>query len=181
MLYILILTQFLWAQEPQLQGRWVQSCENGNIREELFSQDYVTLTESSFLDLQCQRPFMTFINEGTYQASQGKMDFIFKKVKITLHDAAAIADFNQRAVCGFTDWTLDTPQETTGLTCKMFEGWSPLRSPRVGEMRFGIYKIEENKEGDRLFFGRLTKDHDALSPERRPSLLDPRYYVKQGL
>ncbi|MNL66247.1 hypothetical protein D3C87_1906810 [compost metagenome] len=63
----------------------------------------------------------------------------------------------------------------------MFEDWSALKSPKVGDMRFGIYKIEENKEGDRLFFGRLTKDRDALSPERRPYLIDPRYYVKQEL
>ncbi|MNY70628.1 hypothetical protein D3C86_2088020 [compost metagenome] len=88
-------------------------------------------------------------------------------------------DFNTRQVCGFTDWALDTPKDITGMTCKLFEDWSALKAPREGEMRFGTYKIEQNKEGDRLFFGRLTKDRDALSPEKRPHLLDPRYYIRQ--
>lgn len=178
MLLFLILSHFSWSQDPLLQGHWIQNCEQSSIREEVITADTATLREHSFMDSDCRLPYLTFESSGALKASEGKMEFTFKKVSIRVHDSATLEDFKRRQVCRSELWQQGVAHEITGLQCQFFPGWTTLTAPRKGDMRYGIYLIEKKKEGDRLYLGRLTKDHDALSPETRPQQLDPRYYIR---
>lgn len=176
MLGALVFGSFMAVTLPQeIEGRWVQPCQNKAVREEVLQNNTATLTESYYLDTTCAQPLLTFRNEGGLQAQDGKMDFSFTRVTIALHSQAFVEDFNDRAVCGYQNWIAGLERDITGLTCALFNPNKPAQSPKVGDMRYGIYKVEENK----LYFGQLTLQHDALSPEKRPITFDPRFYTKQ--
>ena len=175
MLIFLILNQFLWAQAPSLEGRWVQPCQNKVVREELFQGPSVALTEFYFSDGACTTPLLTFRNQGGFQADSGLIDFSFEQVFIGVYHEAIIADFNDRKVCGFNDWSAGNEKLVSGLKCEIYGPGAGIQVPPPGQKRYGIYKII----GDLLYFGRLTLEYDALSPEKRPTDFDTRYYVRQ--
>lgn len=174
MLLILILNHFLWAKTTALEGRWLQACQNQVARTEHFQDHNVTLTESYYYDSECLKPLMMIKSDGEFSTTEGTIDFTFQQITLTASDMMIINDFNARAVCGFTDWQMDQPKPITGLQCALVAGAKPIPISDAGSKRFGIYKIE----GDLLYFGRLEKDHDALSPETRPIAFDPRFYKK---
>lgn len=158
-----------------LQGLWRQECASRNTRTEHFHRSIVTLSESFFTDDQCRSPFIVFINEGIFTLPQaGYMDFEFTSVRLLLKNPQLVEDFNQRQVCGFSDWQLDNEKEISGRHCEIFTIGSPHRIPSVGDTRYGIYHLQD----DQLLFGRLTRGQNALTPEKRPTNFDPRPYRK---
>jgi hypothetical protein len=159
----------------ELEGRWVQHCQNKAVREEVLQNNSATLTENYYLDSNCSEPLLTFRNEGGLVAQDGKMDFSFTRVTIALHSQAFVEDFNERAVCGYQNWIAGWERDITGMTCALFNSSKPAQSPNVGDMRYGVYKVE----GEKLFFGQLTLQHNALTPEKRPITFDPRFYLHQ--
>ena len=176
MIGALVFGSFMAVTLPQeIVGRWVQPCQNKAIREEVLRDNTATLTEDYYLDTACRERLLTFRNEGGLQAQDGKMDFSFTRVVIALHSQAFVEDFNDRAVCGYQNWIAGLERDITGMTCALFNPAKPAPSPKAGDMRYGIYKVEENK----LYFGQLTLQHDALTPEKRPITFDPRFYTKQ--
>lgn len=175
MLLILILSQFIWAQDPQLQGVWGQSCLNQASRQENFSDTTVTLTESYFADKSCAHRHLAFSSSGAFTASAGIIDFAFSQISITLHDALYVKDFNQRKVCAIDHWQLGKVQDVTGKFCELFGPGIGLQIPPSGQMRYGIYKIEK----DRLYFGRLSTEYDSSHPTKRPKEFDGRYFTRQ--
>jgi hypothetical protein len=180
MLIFLILSQFLWAG-TSLEGPWKQPCANLTVREEAFQGPSVTLLEQYFQNATCTQPFLSFENRGHYALpAVGQMDFTFEHVFLTPQADAIVNDLNSRQVCGFTDWALNKTVEITGLRCALFAQGQVQQIPKAGDQRFGIYQVEEKKEGDLLYFGRLTHEQDALSPEKRPQELDPRGYVREN-
>lgn len=177
MLSALVFGSFMAVSLPQeLVGRWVQPCQNKAIREEVLENNTAVLTENYYVDAACTEPLLTFKNEGGLVAADGKMDFSFTKVSLALHSVALVEDFNERAVCGYQNWIAGLERDITGMSCALFNPNKPGRSPKVGDMRYGIYKVEEN----RLFFGQLTMQNNAMTPETRPTTFDPRFYIKQG-
>ncbi|MNK99835.1 hypothetical protein D3C87_1202510 [compost metagenome] len=163
------------ALPQELEGRWVQPCQNKAVREEVLQNNTAALTENYYLDAACSEPLLTFRNEGGLQAQDGKMDFAFTRVTIALHSSALVDDFNDRAVCGYQNWIAGLERDITGMTCALFNPNKPAASPQVGDMRYGIYKVEDN----RLYFGQLTLQHNAMTPEKRPITFDPRFYIRQ--
>lgn len=159
----------------ELVGRWIQPCQNKAVREEVLENNIAALTENYFVDAVCTEPLLTFRNEGGLVAQDGKMDFSFTRVTLALHSQALVEDFNDRAVCGYQNWIAGWERDITGMTCALFNPNKPAQSPKVGDMRYGIYKVEDNK----LFFGQLTLQNNAMTPETRPVTFDPRFYIKQ--
>lgn len=158
-----------------LTGRWFKACEGGSVKTEDFALTKVALNEMFFLDRDCQRPSMIFISEGSYVLpSNGVIDFKFSAVKIRLMSESAVNDFNVRKVCGFLDWKLATDKEISGRPCEIFFVGLPQRIPAVGEMRYGIYQLD----GNRLSLGKLTRDSNGTTPEKRPTELNPRFYTR---
>jgi hypothetical protein len=159
----------------RLQGRWYQACTTGAVRTEDFQGSRVTLSEIFFLDRDCVRPSVVFLNHGTFVLpGQDAMDFQFSSVGVRLMHEVAVTDYNRRAVCGLKDWVLGVEKEISGRSCEIFAIGFPQKIPTVGEMRFGLYHLD----GDRLSFGKLGRDKNATTPEKRPAELDPRFYTK---
>jgi len=183
-LSLLILGQSVFAQSTSisgdldlLQGPWLQPCAARNIRTESFQGNQVRLSESFYNDDLCQSGLISFISQGTFTLPQvGQMDFQFTAMSLVLKHPHFVADFNQRQVCGFSDWQLEVEKEISGRLCEIFG--SPQRIPAVGDKRYGIYHLN----GDQLLFGKLSREQNAMSPEKRPTNFDPRPYIRsEGL
>lgn len=160
-----------------LQGLWAQPCTNGTLRTERFSGSMVILNENFFSDRDCRKPAAVFINEGIFVLPQpGFIDFQFTSVRLRLLTEVAINDFNKRRVCGLDSWKLGEEKDVTGRSCEMFVIGFPQRIPTAGEMRYGIYRLDKNL--GQLAFGKLSKERNATTPDKRPEEFDPRYYQK---
>lgn len=166
----------LTPQPPEnLAGRWFKNCEGGSVKIEDFTPSEVTLNEIFFLDSKCTRPSLVFVSEGPYIIpAKGIIDFQFSSVRIRLMSEIAVNDFNTRKVCGFSDWKWSEDKEISGRPCEIFFVGLPQRVPAAGEMRYGIYLLE----GNRLSLGKMTREQNATSPEKRPTELQPRAYTK---
>jgi hypothetical protein len=160
-----------------LQGRWAQPCANGSLRTEFFEGSHVTLNEMYFSDKDCRQPSAVFSNRGLFQLPQsGHIDFQFEAVTLRLLTEVAVNDFNKRMVCGIDSWQVGQEKDVTGRSCEIFVIGLPHRIPTAGEMRYGIYHLDQALA--RLAFGKLSKEKNATTPDKRPEVLDPRYYQK---
>lgn len=162
------------AQSP-FQGNWVRPCMNGVIQTQSFLKAVSISSDRYFQDGNCRKPFMSFVNEGTYTLGPGIIDFYFRNVWVTVHANQWVQDYNARSVCGLQNWQTGKPQKITGLRCAFFQPHKQVVVPRASEGRFGIWKIENGQ----LFFGLLEKDLPGTAPEKRPRLWDPRVYLRQ--
>jgi hypothetical protein len=161
------------GDQDLFQGLWRQECASRNIRTEDFQGAQVSLSESFYSDDLCLGGSLSFISRGTYTLPRaGQMDFEFTGMGLVLRDSRFVEDFNQRQVCGFSDWQLEVEKEISGRTCEIFG--SPQRIPAVGDKRYGIYQLK----ADQLLFGKLSREQNAMSPEKRPTNFDPRPYIR---
>ncbi len=173
MLPILILSPFFIASgASSLEGLWQQDCQQGHRKTEQFHLNQSTLREDSFKETNCQSPLLRFESQGFFITAGKNIDFQFSEVGLTLEDQDIVADFNQRQVCGEKNWTLGQAENITGKKCELFGTGSEIQIPQKGDRRYGIFKVEEKK----LSFGKLDKNHSALSPETRPVQWDPETY-----
>lgn len=177
----LIIMHKLYAHE--LEGLWIQPCAAQFQRIESIAGNQVKLTETSYSDPLCTNEQLSIINSGLiFFGEAPQIDFTFSQVEIELKTSSALTYFNNQAMCGLSDWKINTPKTITGLRCDLFNSGHPVQIPSFGEKRFGIYKLEElNEIGEkRLYFGQLTQEKDARTEARRPILFDPRYYIKMN-
>jgi len=179
MIFSLLLPIFSFA----LSGNYVQSCNSGLIRSESFSGAEVIFSEAVHYDRQCAAPSFTMRSYGSYSLGKAveepsgasEIDFIFIKLTITPDSAELAAAYRAHKVCGHSGWSESVENEVTGQACDFFLNGSPVRAPGSGEVRYGIFQLV----GDSLFFGALTPERNASSPDRRPLRLDPRPFVRQ--
>jgi hypothetical protein len=162
------------AESPELKitlGRWRQSCLHRNMNEEFFAASEVRYSETYFSDDQCQQPLISFISQGPYQTRQNKIDFAFSTSEVVIFSAQISQGFNQRAVCGWSNWTTGS-RSILDQMCDFFNLGRNFPTPKRAQQKFGIYKIENSL----LFFGQLTSDTDGSSDARRPIQFNPRSY-----
>ncbi|MFN8846786.1 MAG: hypothetical protein ACK5W9_08045 [Bdellovibrionales bacterium] len=164
----------LLAALISLNGVWVRPCQQNNIQIQFFETQKNYTDEIFFEDQNCQKPLMSFSNEGVYTLKPNHIDYQFESVAITIYSKPMLDDFNKRRVCGFTNWQMNSPKMVTGLKCGLFTS-REIQIPKKGEPRFGIWQLREGK----LYFGKLTPSHPALTPETRPIEWDERPYFKQ--
>jgi hypothetical protein len=164
------------TEQERLQGRWFQACSHGALKTEFFQGDKVTLTEMFFLKEDCSQPSVIFVNQGTYILSNGNLiDFQFTSIRLRLMNEIAVNDFNRRRVCDLANWTLGLEKEISGRSCEIIMVGLPQKIPTVGEMRYGIYRLQDPIH---LSFGKLSRQKNATTPEKRPTDYDPRFYTK---
>jgi hypothetical protein len=157
-----------------LNAVWVRPCQNNNIQIQYFESLKNYTDEIFFEDKSCQKPLMSFSNEGLYVLRPNQIDYQFESVAITLYSKSMQDDFNSRRVCGHSSWQINSPKVVTGLKCSLFTS-REMQIPQKGEPRFGIWQLKDGK----LYFGKLTPSHPATSPETRPIEWDERAYFKQ--
>jgi hypothetical protein len=191
--------------DTTLDGLWLQSCSSAFARLERFSSSHAELIETSFTDRFCTSPQLSIISSGSIHLGgtailpegASKIDFIFEKVEITVQSPRTLAFFNDKHLCGFTDWQLNAPKEVTGLSCDFFDNNQPFMIPVKGEKRYGIYQLKTDSRPsstkssqsntndsiheDQLYFGKLTPEENAKTESTRPTTLDSRFYVRTSL
>lgn len=164
-----------YAQTP-LEGIWLRPCLNkGAAHIQIFTGLKNRADDLFYEDLNCTVPAMTFINIGHFKIQDQQIDYEFESVSIVLYTDRLVKSYNDRAVCGKSDWEKNSITVITGLRCALFQENYFVQVPKAGDKRFGIWKIEE----DSLFFGALSQQENGSTPEKRPTAFDLRPYFKQ--
>lgn len=164
--------------ERNLQGSWAMKCDRGLHKQHQFNGNQSITTEFFHQDQECLKESFRFKTTGLYELSLENpdwMNFKYQQIELTVFVSAVVADFNDRVVCGLTNWKVGEPQVITGLPCALFNYNKPTQIPKAGEQKFGIYKIENNK----LFFGQLTKETDGSTEQKRPKMFSPEAFEKE--
>lgn len=166
---ILILT--LLSTAPLLaqisNGEWQTQCLTGAIRKQNYINNKVSTLEYFYRDRNCQSLSLVFETSGfVYYPEQNPLyiDFTYAQIKISLHNSELVDDFNTRRVCGLHTWVLAQAQDITGLKCALFNVDNESPIPRAGDIRYGLYLIQDSK----LYYGRNTVSLDGSTPQKRP-------------
>lgn len=162
------------ARASSLEGEWRRPCENGVLRSELFAGAQVRFSERFHGDRACAHAMFELLMDGSFATRSGEMDFLSTHSWARPLDQGLARRWSEQAVCGRSDWAAGVALEVTALSCDFFLLGTPMRVPPQGLARYGIWKIED----DRLYFGLVTRELDASSPERRPREWDPRFYLR---
>ena len=151
-------------------GAWSTGCKNGSIKEQIYQAQEVHSSEKFFQDKGCNDLSFEFITTGTVQFAESQVfvDFSYVSIWLSLSKNLLVEDFKQRKVCGISDWQISDPREISGKNCAMFNYNKETPVPRAGDIRFGIYKTEEN----RLYYGQMTQIYDSTTPAKRPVLIN---------
>lgn len=161
------------------EGTWVSTCQDGLSKLQIITEGTHSQTIEQFhQDRLCQRPSFVFITSGTLyfpNENSNLIDFTYTDIQLIVHVDEVIRDFNEREVCGLSNWKKSVPQTITGLNCALFNIHKPTTIPQAGGTKFGIYKLEN----DTLFYGRLSKENDSSTPEKRPTDYEFKGYKKQ--
>lgn len=153
-------------------GLWRTTCQAGLFKEQiLLDNRQIILTEHFHQDANCKDISFRFQTSGDISYAidyPHYIDFVYSDIELTLFKQIVVDNFNQRKVCGLDNWKIAEPQTITGLKCAMFNLHKETQIPRRLDRKYGIFSIENNK----LFYGKLTQNHDGSSPEKRPQQLD---------
>jgi hypothetical protein len=164
-------------------GIWVMDCQRGLKKKQVYeSNNRVSTTEFFHKDVSCQDEFFRFQTIGTVSYNDKNpsfIDFNYEDIYLSIFKQNLIDDFNIRKVCGLTNWTMGGAQKITGLKCAIFNFDEETQIPRVGDQKFGIFSLSD----DKLFYGKNSINKDGSSPEKRPTQLDPTkaYILKNSL
>lgn len=166
-------------------GRYVQACQDGYHREEIFAADEAVYVERNFADSACASLSLEVRSYGRVEyvgqlekpADANGIDFEFTRVTLTPKTQWVADLYRERTVCGIDSWALDREEEITGRFCDFYGLGRFSAVPQAGDHRYGIYRLD--KEGS-VYFGRLEPWSDGTSPERRPRAWDPAPYRRMN-
>ncbi|MEQ1721977.1 MAG: hypothetical protein ABL930_02295 [Pseudobdellovibrio sp.] len=145
------------------------SCQQGLKKEQIYEpNNRVSTTEFFHQDALCNDESFRFQTIGTiqYNGEDSRfIDFTYERINLSVFKQNVIDDFNKRKVCGFNDWKVSVPQNITGLKCAIFNYTKETQIPKHGDMKYGIYLVEEN----RLYYGQPSQILDGSTPSKRPT------------
>lgn len=98
-----------------------------------------------------------------------KIDMTLVKILITIFDPIYVAQNNQSAYCGYTDWLVGVPKDVTGMSC------SGVNNPIAGTKLYGLYLIE----GSKLYMHLKDIEHSGTSDATRPVKITDKGLIKQ--
>jgi hypothetical protein len=136
----------------------------------------VVVTADVYRELDCKAPNYTMTVTADYKlgADAGGLtpiDYTLHTIKITYKDAFDIADINDAAFCGFSDWAVGVAKDVSGKVC--FDDDPAL--PKDGDKLFDVAQLDAGK----LYFGLAAQragikpgPHDGSTAEKRPVAVD---------
>jgi hypothetical protein len=118
----------------------------------------------------CTDILLTMIWNTTVVESEGNsdvpgakhLDYTIASTQYIARHQEVVDNFNNNALCGFSDWKIGVPKEVAGN--------EPCEEAARGVVFYDIFKIYENTPIMR--FGRYEGNFDGTTPERRPIELD---------
>lgn len=177
-LLVLIVSLPLISAAQITSGLWSTGCQNGLKKEQIYGRNNrVITTESFFQDKNCTDESFRFQTIGfvsyyttpeNSSAPESFIDFLYEEIYLTVFKQNVISDFNSRKVCGYSDWATTQAQNITGLKCAIFNLNRPTKIPSAGETKYGIYL----SNGGKLYYGQLSQELNATSPEKRPNQIN---------
>ncbi len=178
---VIMIFSFFWMSLLHAQintGIWIMNCQKGLKKEQIYEpNNRVSTTEFFHQDANCNNESFRFQTIGTVlfnDKNANFIDFTYEDIYLSVFKQNVIDDFNHRKVCGFSNWTLGSPQKITGLKCAIFNYTKETQIPKAGDQKFGIFSISDNK----LFYGLNSVYKDGSNPEKRPTQLDTaKYYI----
>ena len=175
--FVFIFALHFKSEAQVTSGFWSTGCQNGLKKEQIYGHNNrVITTESFYQDKKCIDEsfrfqtigFVSYYSSESYSTSETFIDFLYEEIFLTVFKQNVISDFNSRKVCGYTDWARTEAQNITGLKCAVFNLNSPTKIPSAGEIKYGIFQSTEGK----LYYGKLTQELNASSPEKRPNQIN---------
>lgn len=157
-----------------LDGVWSTDCANGNKKIQVIKEPLIYTFEIFHKESDCKTRQFYFLNVGHFTRTQNTMDYKFDSVYLNVSDINIIESFNRQSMCDKKQWEISKNKDITGSWCLFFSATKKSLTPKKGDFRFGIYKIENQN----LYFGKVDKDHNALVPQNRPTEFDLRFYRK---
>ncbi len=145
-------------------GLYQAACEK--TEDGLSSQDSVNFGKTNarqvlvvYLDASCKTAAYAFDVKGPYKLSEtGALDLTTSSFQLMPLNQAIVDAYNQKSLCGFSDWAVNKPKELASLSC---EG---SQFPEAGSVSFQT--IQEVEGG--IVFGALTAAQDGSTSEKRP-------------
>lgn len=177
-LFVLTALNFHFSQASYKairDGLWVQECLLGLIKQQNINALHIELRENFYQDRNCQDVSFVFRTEGSLSYEDfntTQINFIYSEIELSLWINEVVSDFNERQVCGLDDWKLGVFQKITGLQCALFNTHKSSPIPAVGDMKYGIFKIEDGQ----LYYGKLSKEFDGSAAAKRPIEFDLNYF-----
>lgn len=169
-IHLLLASSFCLGQS--LDGVWSTDCFNGNKKIQVIKEPLIYTFEIFHKESDCKTRQFYFLNVGHFTRTQNTMDYQFDNVYLNVSDMNIIESFNRQSMCDKKQWEINKNKDITGSWCLFFSATKKSQIPQKGELRFGIYKSEDQK----LYFGKIDRIHNALKPENRPIEIDPRAY-----
>ncbi len=185
LVFIILSTAYSFAIETSenfsLEGTWQQDCANRKIKTQHFKNKNSTLVETFFSGSDCRQSIISFINHGTFEIENGKIDFIFSFVGVRLLNAEWVQRYNDQKVCGFDQWIINKTFDVSGNDCDFFLIGAVFSSPKKGEARYGTFRITmEQNQRTLLYLAQISPEKDGTTPEKRPTVLQKTPYVLQS-
>ncbi|MFZ3231261.1 MAG: hypothetical protein WA160_13720 [Pseudobdellovibrio sp.] len=152
-------------------------CSNGLRKEQIVTNFDVSTTEFFHHDKNCAKESFRFRTTGQIAFNDDHpnwINFTFASTELTVFVSEVIADFNKRSVCGFTNWIAAEAKVITGLKCALFNYNKDTQIPRVGDLKYGIYSVDN----ERLFYGQMTQEKDGSSAGKRPNSYSLEFLIR---
>lgn len=159
------------AEVRGLYGSDCLSVEGLSAKKDLLFKDKTLETvQTVYADDVCESPAYDFSFTGSYALSEDAkgLDYTYSSIQLRPIDARVAIAFNEIALCGFSDWTMDEAKEVAGSDC------GGQKIPATGTTVFDI--VEESDDTAFVQLGQTNESHDGLSPQTRPIDLDKLIY-----
>lgn len=159
------------SQASVAPGLWSTGCVRGLKKEQNYHTRLVVTDEHFYQDANCADESFLFSTRGRVEYPSENatyVDFVYIDIRLSVFKKLVIDDFNSRKVCGESNWELSVPKSITGKSCALFNMQKESKIPSAGDIRYGIYGLENNK----LYYGKLTQGQDSSSPQKRPTELN---------
>jgi hypothetical protein len=175
----LIIPNSLSATENKLSldGVWQTVCSNGLQKTNILQNKSSKYQESFFKDKNCLNESFRFVtlSHFTFESiNPNWLNFTYDQIELTIFNELIIKDFNSRNVCGVNTWRLSEPQNITGKACALFNINQASLMPKSGDIKYALFKIIDT----RLYYGKLSKNEDGSTPEKRPTEFNINFFQK---
>ncbi|MBC7533910.1 MAG: hypothetical protein H7318_20275 [Oligoflexus sp.] len=172
------LAMSLMASSPviaEVRGLYGSDCMQAqglSAKKDLFFQNQsMENVQTVYADETCAMPVYDFSFVGNFSLDENgrSLDYLYSSIKLRALDARVAEAFNQVALCGYSDWTVNSSREVAGKDC------GGQKIPEPGTAVYDL--VHESEDQASIQLGRTSENLDGRSTEARPDELDTLIYT----